>query len=183
MSDDFHVIPTPEMKQAAEDCPLLERDLERWIACCSRRFFPLASRVAGDDSFAEDVLQASWTKILQSIGHAHFDKPKACPWVKRIVHNTAEDVRRGYHNEVVLPELAALAATPEALAQRKEMLTLLREMIKMLPGTYRQVIELHTEEGLSNPEIAHRLHISRSSVSTRLNRAVRLLRSLLEKSL
>ena len=183
MSDDFHVIPTPELKQAAEGCPLLKRDLEGWIVCCSRRFFPLARRVAGDDSLAEDVLQTSWVKILQSIGHANFDKPKACPWVKKIVHNTAEDVRRGARDEVALPELAALTATPEALAQRKEMLVLVREMMTLLPETYRQVLDLHTNQGLSNQQIACRLHISRSSVSTRLNRAVRLLRSFLEKSL
>ena len=78
-SDDFHVIPTPELKQVAQGCPLLEKDLEGWIVCCSRRFFPLARRVAGDDSLAEDVLQTSWIKILQSIGHAHFDKTQGVP--------------------------------------------------------------------------------------------------------
>ena len=67
MADHFHVLPTPKLKQAAMDCPLLECDSEAWIACCSRRFFPLAKRIAGDDSLAEDVLQASWIKILLSI--------------------------------------------------------------------------------------------------------------------
>ena len=67
MADDFHVLPTLELKQAAKDCPLLEGDLEAWIVCCSRRFFPLARRIAGDDSLAEDVLQTSWIKILQSM--------------------------------------------------------------------------------------------------------------------
>jgi RNA polymerase sigma-70 factor (ECF subfamily) len=183
MSDDFHVIPTPELKQAADDCPLLERDLEGWIVCCSRRFFPLARRVAGDDSLAEDVLQTSWLKILQSIGHAHFDKPKACPWVRTIVHNTAEDMRRIHSGEVELETLWVPGETPETLAQKREMLILLREMVKLLPETYRQVLELHTAEGLSNQQIACRLHISRSNVSTRLNRAVRLLKTLIEKSL
>ncbi len=183
MTEDFHVIPTPELKQAAEGCPLLERDLEGWIACCSRRFHPLASRVAGDDALAEDVLQTSWIKILQSIGHARFDKPKACPWVKKIVHNAGQDARRARRNEVALPVLESLAATPEVLAQRKELLRLLHEMIRMLPDTYRQILELHTDQGLSNQQIACRLHISRSSVSTRLSRAIRLLRSHVEKKL
>lgn len=183
MSDDFHVIPTPELKQATERCPLLEKDLESWIVCCSRRFFPLASRVAGDDDLAKDVLQTSWIKILEAIGHARFDKPKACPWVQKIVHNPAVDVNRGRRNEVALPELTVLAATPEVIAQRKEMLILLREMVKMLPKTYRQVLELQINQGLSNEQIARHLHISRTSVSTRLNRAIGLLRSRLEKNL
>ena len=179
-SDDFHVIPTPELKQAAEGCPLLERDLEGWIVCCSRRFTPLASRVAGDDSLAEDVLQTSWIKILQSIGHTRFDKPKACPWVKKIVHNTAEDVRRARRREVAQRNIFDLAPNPEVIAQEKELMTLLAEMVEMLPDTYRQVLELHTNQGLSNQQIACRLHISRSSVGTRLHRAIRLLRTRIE---
>ena len=31
---------------------------------------------------------------------------------------------------------------PEALAQEKELLALLAEMIQMLPGTYRQILDL-----------------------------------------
>lgn len=91
MSGDFHVLPTPKLKRAAKDCPLLESNSEAWIACCSHRFLPLAKRIAGDDSPVEDVRQSSWIKILQSINHACFDGPKACPWVHAIVTNTAGD--------------------------------------------------------------------------------------------
>ena len=91
MSGDFHVLTTPKLKQAAQDCLLLERDIGAWIACCSHRFLPLDKRIAGDDSLAEDVLQTSWVKILQFINHACFDGPKACPWGHRIVTNTARD--------------------------------------------------------------------------------------------
>ena len=146
MPDDFHVIPTPELMKAAVGCSLLERDLEGWIVCCSRRFTPLASRVAGDDSLAEDVLQTSWIKTLQSLGHTRFDKPKACPWVKKIVHNTAEDVRRVRRREVAQRDILDLAPTPELIAQKEELMTLLVEMVKMLPDTYRQVLD-----GISTP--------------------------------
>ena len=173
------------MSQAARDCPLLEQNLEGWIVCCSKRFFPLARRVAGDDSLAEDVLQTSWIKILQSIGHAHFDKPKACPWVKKIVHNTAEDVRRGRsrRGEVLLPQLEDMAPSPELVAQKREMLILVGEMVKMLPDTYRRVLELRAYEGLTSQQTADYLHISRSSVSMRLNRAIRMLKSRLEEKM
>ena len=182
MSDDFHVLPTPELKRAAKDCPLLEGNLEAWIVCCSRRFFPLARRIVGDDSLAEDVLQTSWIKILQSINHACFDGPKACPWVHEIVANTAEDVRRQRksRSEVTLQEEGDVNASPEALAQEHELLALLGEMVSLLPDTYRQILELRAYQGLSSQQTAERLHISRSSVSTRLNRAVHLLQRRLE---
>ena len=177
MPDDFHILPTPKLKQAARDCPLLEGDLEGWIICCSQRFFPLARRIAGEDSLAEDVLQTSWIKILQSINHACFEGPKACPWVHRIVANTAENVRRQreQRGEVASREEVDLHPGPEALAQERELLALLAEMIRMLPGTYRQILDLRLYQGLSTRQTAERLHISRSSVATRLSRAVRLL--------
>ncbi len=66
MPDDFHVLPTPKLKQAAKDCPLLEGNSEAWIVCCSRRFFPLARRVAGNDDLVHDVLQTSWSLLQNS---------------------------------------------------------------------------------------------------------------------
>ena len=129
MASDFHVLPTPGLRRAARDCPLLERDSEAWIACCSRRFLPLARRIAGDDSLAEDVLQTSWIKIIQSVKHARFEGPKACPWVRTIVANTAENVRRQreQRGEVAFREEVDLHPDPEALAQNKELTALLRD--------------------------------------------------------
>ena len=178
MSDDFHILPTPKLKQAAKDCPLLEGNLEGWIICCSRRFFPLARRIAGDDSLAEDVLQTSWIKILQSLNHASFNGPKACPWVHRIVTNTAKNLHRDrvHRREDPLEDQAALAGDPESVAQEKELLLLLMEMIDLLPGTYRQVMKLRLYQGFSTKEISHHLHISRGNVAVRMNRGISMIK-------
>ncbi len=56
------------------------------------------------------------------------------------------------------------------------MLSLLREMVAMLPGVHRQVLELRVYQDLSAEETAARLRISRSIVNTRMNRAVKLLK-------
>ena len=185
MPDDFHILPTPELKQAVKDCPLLEGDVEGWIVCCSRRFFPLARRIAGEDELAEDVLQASWIKILQAINHARFEGPKACPWVHKVVTNTARNVhsqqiRRSETSLREGRELPSLALDPEARAREEELVALLRVMIELLPVTYRQVLEMRVYQGLSSQQTAERLHISRSTVSTRLHRAVKLLKSRLD---
>jgi len=178
MPADFHVLPTPKLKRAAQDCPLLECDSEAWIACCSRRFLPLAKRIAGDDGLAEDVLQASWIKILQSTNHACFDGPKACPWVHRIVTNTAKEFhrKRVRRREESLQGERAPILDPEALAQERELLVLLREMIDLLPGTYRQVIKLRLYQGFSTKQISQLLHITRGNVAVRMNRAITLLK-------
>ena len=176
MPEDFHVLPTPKLKRAAKDCPLLESNSEAWIACCSRRFLPLAKRIAGDDNLAEDVLLTSWIKILQSINHARFDGPKACPWVHSIVTNTAKNYHGQRGREGPLQDPRTRPPDPEALAQERELLVLLKEMIDLLPGTYRQVIKLRLYQGFSNKEISRLLHVSRGNVAVRMNRAINLLK-------
>ena len=174
MSDSFYSLPTPKLKQAAKNCPLLECDSEGWITCCSRRFFSIAARIAGDDSLAEDVLQVSWIKILQSLSHASFSGPNACPWVHRIVANTAKDYQRkgGRRREDPLRDMGDPTQDPEALTQERERLVLLREMIDLLPGTYRQVLKLRLYQGFSNKQISRCLHVSRGNVAVRMNRAI-----------
>ncbi len=185
MPKSLNVLPNPALKPEVTDCALLEGNLEEWIVCCSQRFFPLARRIARDDCLAEDALQTSWIKILQSINHAYFNGPKACPWVSRIVANTAKDIRRqrSRQGEVPFVEIKAPGRTPEDLAQEKQLLALLREMISLLPDTYRQVIELRVYEGLSTRQTADLLHVSRVNVRTRLHRAVKMLQRSLDARL
>jgi RNA polymerase sigma-70 factor (ECF subfamily) len=51
-----------------------------------------------------------------------------------------------------------------------------------LPDDYRQVLELHDEQGLTNPEIAEKLGISLAAVKIRLHRARARLRVCFEES-
>ena len=179
------ILPNPALKPEITDCALLEGNLEEWIVCCSQRFFPLARRIAKDDSLAEDALQTSWIKILQSINRAYFNGPKACPWVSRIVANTAKDVRRrrSRRGEVPFFEAESPDRTPEDLVQQKQMLALLREMVSLLPDTYRQVIELRVYEEFSTRQTADLLHISQDNVRTRLHRSVKMLQRSLDARL
>lgn len=179
MTKHLSVLPDPAFKPKVTNCALLEGNIEEWIVCCTQRFCPLARRIAKDDSLAEDALQISWIKVLQSINHAYFNGPEACSWVAKIVANTAKNINRQRHQraEIPLVEIEAPGRSPEALAQEKQQLVLLREMISLLPETYRQVIDLSVHKGFSAQQTANLLCISRSNVSTRLNRAVKMLRN------
>ena len=63
------------------------------------------------------------------------------------------------------------------------MLALLREMVSLLPKTYRQVIELRVYEDLSTQQTADLLHLTQSNVKIRLHRAVHLLQRRLDAHL
>lgn len=179
---DFSIVSTPALDRAAQDCcPLLAGDKARedWIACCSRRFFPLANRIAADDDLAREALLVSWIKIFQA-ANVSLRGPTACPWVASIVANSAKDLRRQERRrrEVSLEivEIPSAGQDLEAIVQERQLLELLYEMIAMLPDTCRRVVELRLQEGLSTKQTAGRLGISHSNVTTRLNRAVRMLK-------
>lgn len=164
-----------------KSCPLL-RDpqvADEWTACCSRQFGPLARRVLGEESLAEDALQEAWTKVLRAV-YDFEGGPTACHWVHVIVTNSARDIRRRRVRNVGViladEELQDPAPDPEARALDREMVRVLREMVARLPEPYREVIELRFEQELSTRETAERLEISRSNAATRLNRGLRLLR-------
>lgn len=176
--------PTQEdkLEQAARACPLLDGDPEAWVACCTKRFCPVARRIAGDNALAEDVLQESWIKILEAV-HRYRGGSPACSWVGVIVANTAKDAIRKRGTRVPLDEAANVEESryeaPGASLEREEEERLIRlasEMVAALPETFRQVLEMRYLHGLSTEETARLLDTSRGNVSVRLHRAVSMLR-------
>lgn len=185
MAKRLNVLPCPACRPRLTKCALLEGDADGWISCCSHRFLPLARRMIRDEALAEDTLQISWIKVLQSIHQARFTGPVACRWVAAIVANTAKDIRRRRRRrgEVALVQLEAPGPSPEEVIQERRRLVLMRETIPHLPKAYREMIDLRVYKGYSARQTAHLLGISRSTVSTRLNRAVRMLRQRLDARL
>ena len=183
---EFRILPSSPLARAARACPLLDNqaDREAWAICCSRRFLPLARRFARDSDFARDILQESWIRVLEHVCEYRGASP-ACSWVRAIVHNCALDLQRQHRPTDGEPgtDIEDPSRNPEALAQQRELLRLLREMINSLPAAYRGVCAMRYGEGLSTAETARRLGISPSNVSTRLSRAVRMLRSRLDSRL
>lgn len=186
MAKEFRILPSSSLAQASQTCPLLDTQSgrEAWAACCSRRFFPVARRIVGDDDLAEDILQESWIRVLEHVCAYRGGSP-ACAWVRRIVHNCALNFQRDRLKKAEAPSvnLEDPSLTPEAQAHQEQLKRLLFEMLAELPATYRDVCELRYGQDLSTDETARQLGISRSNVSTRLNRAVRMLKGRLEARL
>ena len=159
-----------------------------WAECCTKRFLATARRIAGDNHLAEDALQESWTEVLRHVCKYRGGDP-ACAWVRTIVANCAKDLRSERQQErqrtggPPSEDLVDPTQDPEALAQRQELIGLLLRMVETLPGMYREVCRLRYPEDRSTAETARLLGVSRSAVSTRLNRAVEMLRNRLEARL
>lgn len=178
--------PLPTLQEAIA-CPLLEGQHEEWIRCCTARFLPVARRVAGDDETAHDALQESWIAVLHAVSQ-YRGKPPACAWVRTIVrHEAAHQAQRQSRYMLVDPE-SDVRETPvaapggpdtgsEAAEQERQMVRILLELIDRLPPAYREVVRMRDIEERSPEAVAACLHISRSNVASRLNRAHALLRT------
>lgn len=183
MAGEFRIVSSTALERAARACPLLEDQSEReaWAACCSQRFLPLARRLTGDNDLAEDILQESWVRVLEHVCEYRGGAP-ACSWVRAIVRHCALDLSRQRRPAGVesLTDIEDPSLDPAARAEQRQLLVLLREMVAVLPAAYREVCELRYGQELSTAETARRLGISPSNVATRLDRAVRMLRSRLD---
>ena len=71
-----------------------------------------------------------------------------------------------------------MSPTPEELAERCE----LQQAIQTLPHAYRSIVLLRYREQLTFTEIGRILHMHKSTVKTRYNRAKPLLRNVLTTS-
>lgn len=181
---DFVVLQSPECERAVCDCPLLNRDWEAWFDCCTKRFLRLARIIAGDDARAAEALQESWIRVWRNIDSYRGPAP-ACAWVRAIVSNCAKDTWPQYGTAKCPASLPAdapevPAPDPDEADRREQLYRLLDDMVGDLPRMYREVIALRYGEGLSTGKTADLLHISKSTVGTRLHRAVKKLRKSLD---
>lgn len=161
-----------------------------------RRLLPVARRILGSDSDAEDAFQDAMLSAFRSI--ERFDeRARLGTWLHRIVVNSAlmklRSRRRRPERSIddLLPRFAddghRLDAGPvwttppsDELEQREVRDAVLRR-IEELPVDSRNVLVLRDIEGVDTTEAARQLGISTGAVKTRLHRARQALRTLLEQ--
>ena len=173
----------PPLEEAVR-CPLLDRDPEAWLRCCTARFLPVARRVAGDDATARDALQESWVIVLEKL-FQYRGAPPACGWVGTIVRHEAGHRAARRNREARLPPggPGSAPAGPDETLYRRQLVRVLLEAIDHLPPTYADVVRLRDLDERPVTEVARELHISRSNVAVRLHRAHKLLRRHLQRAL
>ena len=163
-------------------------DLGVWFI---REVFPLEATLMSvlqrywqNESDLADLKQEVYLKIYEAAKTGRPDPVK--PYLITVARNVVIDkVRR---DQVVPIEavadlealnVAADMPNPERQAQAREELRRLQSAIKRLPPRYREAIVLAQIEGLSGPEIAQRMGVTRSAVSHYLKRSIRALADML----
>ena len=137
-----------------------------------------ATRILKEPSDIEDAVQNAFVQIIR-----HFDKIYEIPreelpfWIISIVKNEARAILRKNRRTVSLEDWDRLTEDINDISGYTELV----DLFTRLPKTYRSVLELKMLHGYTDKEIAKRVGISETAVSSRATRGRTLLREIVEK--
>lgn len=146
-------------------------------------------RLTANPAAAQDLFQETWLKVITRI-HRYDERRPFEPWLFSVARNLAIDhLRRGSAES--LDELSEggetrasrLSAEEPGSLQRlleRERQGLLERKLEELPAVYREALSLRFEEEMSFEEIAQVLSAPLSTVKSRVQRALAMLRRRME---
>ena len=127
---------------------------------------------------AEDAVHNAFLRIIKHF--KRFQNAPAqdlAPWVTVIARNEAISLQRKRRGETPLEDWDGLAETLESVTDYHALV----DIFTRLPQTYRAALEMKLLLGYSDGEIAARLNLSKTAVSTRISRGRQLLRDIVER--
>jgi len=152
------------------------------------QLYNFARWLTQDTSEAEDLVQETYAKALR--GFPSFQVgTNFRAWMYRILKNSFLSSRTGLRASVPLDEEdpdnapAAEGPTPESLVIQQSNRELVQKALGELPIHYREILLLCEVEEMSYQEISEALSIPVGTVMSRLFRARKALRALLQQKL
>ena len=164
----LQMLDTPEEKIRFEKIYLKYRSL----------MYHVAGSILHNRQDAEDTVHNAFLRSIK-----HFKRLQntpvqdLTPLVAVIARNEAISLQRKRKVEVPLEAWDGVAETSEAVTDYHALI----EVFTRLPQTYRAVMEMKLLLGYSDGEIAIRLGLSKTAVSTRISRGRQLLQNIVEK--
>jgi RNA polymerase sigma-70 factor, ECF subfamily len=152
------------------------------------QLYNFARWLTHDTAEAEDLVQETYVKALR--GFASFQLgTNFRAWMYRILRNSFLSSRAGLKNTVALDEeeqediLPAEQTTPESILLAHANREMVQDALSELPVHFREILLLCEVEEMSYQEIAETLAIPAGTVMSRLFRARKSLRGLLQQKL
>jgi RNA polymerase sigma-70 factor (ECF subfamily) len=137
-----------------------------------------------DEWIADDLVQETFIKIDKHISSVR-DKGSLSSWIYKIAYHVCLDYLKQHQTRLFKKseQISSQTAGVEIgkSMEQYQMGACVRDKIDMLPENLRLVLVLFDLEGFSHLEISNILDISRENAKTRLHRARKRLRQILEK--
>ena len=144
----------------------MELDLEQLYKKYRDNIFAIGLNYFGNPSDADDIVQETFYKLSKS--RTDFDSEEHIRnWLIRVAVNECKRISLSFWWRKRQPLEEFLETIPFESEEESELFS---EVMKLKPK-YRQAIHLFYYEGYSTVEIASFLHVSQSTVTTRLARA------------
>jgi RNA polymerase sigma-70 factor (ECF subfamily) len=154
----------------------------------SHKLFSFVLKILKNEAEADDIVQEVFVKIWES--RSKLDDYKLLnSYIFTIAYNNSIDlIRKRINNAKYLERLkisTVINATPNVISQIEfnELNAQAEKLIENLPERQKQVYILHREEGLTYPEIAEKLGISKNTVENHMVKALKYLRENMNNSL
>ena len=138
-------------------------------------------RMSGRDDEAQDILQDVWLRVIRGIARVR-DGSRLRGWLFGITRRVLMDRLRRQYAMPPASDVSTddLAAEPEP-SDREQSLEAIDAAIETLPLIEREILTLFYLRDLSLAEIADALYIPIGTVKSRLFRARRMARAVIEK--
>lgn len=153
------------------------------------RLYNFAHWLTHDRQEAEDLVQETYTKALK--GFASFQQgTNFRAWMYRILRNTFLTSRTGLQATATVPldlesegevHVPSTHETPESILLQRSDQQLVQTALECLPVAYREILLLCEFEEMSYQEISTTLSIPIGTVMSRLSRARRALRTVVQE--
>src|SRR6478672_13200236 len=188
-------VPNTLSLSSAADCDLvvsaakgLEGGFEELVRRYQRPISGYVYRMVGDYESALDLTQEIFIKIYGSLSR-YRPEFKFSTWIYKIAHNSAVDhLRRNAGRERSLvsgPDgdqydmpVESGTLSPEQESEREERRLEIEQVVKSLPGAYRELIVLRHSQDLTYEEIVDVTGLPLGTVKNRLFRAREMMRQL-----
>jgi RNA polymerase sigma-70 factor, ECF subfamily len=153
------------------------------------QLYNFACWLTHDSTEAEDLVQETYAKALR--GFSSFQPgTNFRAWMYRILRNTFLTSRTGLKATAMVPldaedadELPAGPETPETVLISNSERQSVQEALEALPVHFREILLLCETEEMSYQEISETLSIPIGTVMSRLSRARKALRKILQQKL
>lgn len=161
-----------------------DADAQAWLyQQYSRSMFNICTRMTGNRSDAEDILQESFIIAFKSL-HQLKEEVQFGGWLKRIVVNECiRHSKKSFYWSEWEDERNNQLVSDETEWWKTVDFSIIHREIKGLPDGCRQVFNLYVVEDFSHRDIAEKLGISESTSKSQYHRARQLLKERITKQL
>src|SRR5262245_29948194 len=179
MSADSNIAVHLIQRAAAQDREAFSQLYDRF----SSLVFSLAMRMLRAQSDAEDLLQEVFLQVWRQAASYNQERGSPEAWIVNIARSRAIDklgaIRRRDKSFVLTDDPAAAESSDnvESAAGEREATLAVTSALACLSDAQRKIMELAYFDGLSQSEIAERLHEPLGTIKTRMRSAIQRLRS------